>query len=129
MVPEPELCIIELAIGLFNMVGGVFNRFAITNNVSTSKNRALATNMVSFQWRNRWFQDAIERKNTDDAVFYYNILRDRYVSSVGLDALIERLSDMSTPEVNDNVSHVAVVAEVRERVVAWLRSVQYRVDV
>ncbi|MCK4301554.1 MAG: SPOR domain-containing protein [candidate division Zixibacteria bacterium] len=39
--------------------------------------------------------DAIKRRRTDDAVFYYNILREGYPSAVGLDALIERMKDLS----------------------------------
>ncbi|MBN1213245.1 MAG: SPOR domain-containing protein [candidate division Zixibacteria bacterium] len=36
-------------------------------------------------------RDAIEKKRTDDAVFYYNLLREAYPASVGLDNLIEKI--------------------------------------
>ena len=39
-------------------------------------------------------RDVIKRKRTDDAVFYYNILREGYPYAVGLDALVDRMSDM-----------------------------------
>ncbi|MFZ5981847.1 MAG: SPOR domain-containing protein [Candidatus Zixiibacteriota bacterium] len=41
-------------------------------------------------------EDAIARKNTDDAVFYYNIFREAYPSAVGLDALIEKIGGISS---------------------------------
>jgi|GEM_PF-556709 len=37
--------------------------------------------------------DAVERKRTDDAVFYYNLLHGTYPSAIGLDALIERMTE------------------------------------
>jgi tetratricopeptide (TPR) repeat protein len=40
--------------------------------------------------------DAVRKTRTDDAVFYYNLLRDGYPRSVGLDHLMERLGAMST---------------------------------
>ncbi len=42
--------------------------------------------------------DAVEARRADDAVFFYNILRDSYPSAVGLDALIERMSDLTPGE-------------------------------
>ena len=42
--------------------------------------------------------DAIEKKNVDNAVFYYNILREGYPSAVGLDAIIDNMSEMSSEE-------------------------------
>lgn len=39
--------------------------------------------------------DAIDRKDTDDAVFYYNLLREGYPSAVGVDAVLERLGSLS----------------------------------
>ena len=44
---------------------------------------------------------AIENKQTDDAVFYYNILREGYPNAVGLDALVEKMADLSTPDTDD----------------------------
>lgn len=40
--------------------------------------------------------EAVRTKRTDDAVFYYNLLREGYPSSVGLDALIDKMMDVST---------------------------------
>ena len=39
--------------------------------------------------------DAIERKRPDDAVFFYNLLREAYPSAVGLDDLVEQLGGLS----------------------------------
>ena len=39
--------------------------------------------------------DAVERKNTEDAVFYYNLFRDAYPDAIGLDVLVERMSSMA----------------------------------
>ena len=47
-------------------------------------------------------ENAIRDKRTDDAVFYYNINRDGFPHSVGLDATIDKLSDMSTAGDRDN---------------------------
>ena len=49
-------------------------------------------------------EDAIGRKNTDDAVFYYNIFREAYPASVGLDALIEKIGGISTRGSRDNAA-------------------------
>jgi hypothetical protein len=38
---------------------------------------------------------AVEKKRTDDAVFYYNILREGYPLAIGLDALINKMSSIS----------------------------------
>jgi tetratricopeptide (TPR) repeat protein len=38
--------------------------------------------------------DAIKRKRIDDAVFYYNILREGYPHAIGLDALIDKMSHL-----------------------------------
>ena len=38
--------------------------------------------------------DAAERKRPDDAVFYYNLLREAYPSAIGLDALLDRMSGL-----------------------------------
>jgi tetratricopeptide (TPR) repeat protein len=45
--------------------------------------------------------DAVANKRTDDAVFYYNILRESYPNTVGLDALVEKMSDLSAPDTDD----------------------------
>jgi tetratricopeptide (TPR) repeat protein len=47
-------------------------------------------------------RDAISRKRTDDAVFYYNILREGYRSAVGLDALAEMMADMAAADSRDD---------------------------
>ncbi len=39
--------------------------------------------------------DAVERKRTEDAVFYYNLLREGYPMSIGLDVLVDRISGIS----------------------------------
>ncbi len=44
---------------------------------------------------------ALENKRTDDAVFYYNVLREEYPNAVGLDALVEKMADLSGPEADD----------------------------
>lgn len=43
-------------------------------------------------------QDAIARSRTDDAVFYYNLMREGYPSAVGLDDLIDRLTGLTLAE-------------------------------
>jgi len=48
--------------------------------------------------------DAIKDKRTDDAVFYYNILREGYPSAVGLDALVEKMATMSSPDDADDAA-------------------------
>lgn len=45
---------------------------------------------------------AIQNKKTDDAVFYYNIQRDGFPHSIGLDATIDKMSGMATSSDNDN---------------------------
>ncbi len=40
--------------------------------------------------------EAIDQKNTDDAVFYYNLLREGYPTAVGLDALMEKMEGLSS---------------------------------
>lgn len=44
---------------------------------------------------------SVESKRTDDAVFYYNILREGYPNAVGLDALVEKMADLSAPDNDD----------------------------
>lgn len=44
---------------------------------------------------------AVGNKQTDDAVFYYNILREGYPNAVGLDALVERMADLSALDAAD----------------------------
>ena len=39
--------------------------------------------------------DALEKKRIEDAVFYYNLLRDGYPGAIGLDALVDRLSSVA----------------------------------
>jgi tetratricopeptide (TPR) repeat protein len=48
--------------------------------------------------------DALANKQFDDAVFFYNLLREAYPSAVGLDALVESLGDNSAPSTNDNTA-------------------------
>jgi len=45
--------------------------------------------------------NAIERKRTDDAVFYYNLLRERYPVAIGLDHLVELFGSMSSESSDD----------------------------
>ncbi len=47
-------------------------------------------------------QDAIDRKRADDAIFFYNILREGYPSAVGIDHLMTGLGDMSSQTASDN---------------------------
>ena len=44
---------------------------------------------------------AVAKERTDDAVFYYNILREGFPSAVGLDAIVEKMTDLSVPDAND----------------------------
>jgi hypothetical protein len=46
--------------------------------------------------------DAVRRDRTDDAVFYYNLLRDGYPQAVGLDHLVDALSGMSVATPDDS---------------------------
>ena len=46
-------------------------------------------------------QDAVSHKKTDDAVYFYNLLKDSYPSAVGLDALIEQMTDLSNSSSTD----------------------------
>lgn len=46
-------------------------------------------------------EDAIARKRTDDAVYFYNLLREGYPSAIGLGALIEAMTGLSTPDAAD----------------------------
>lgn len=49
-------------------------------------------------------EDAIRRKRTDDAVFYYNLLREGYPSAVGLDPLMDRMMNSTTSETSDDTA-------------------------
>ncbi len=40
--------------------------------------------------------DAAERKRTDDAVFYYNLLREAFPSAIGQDALLDKMSGLGS---------------------------------
>ncbi len=40
--------------------------------------------------------DATNRKRTDDAVFFYNLLKEGYPASVGLDALLDNMSGLNS---------------------------------
>ncbi|UCC43291.1 MAG: SPOR domain-containing protein [Candidatus Zixiibacteriota bacterium] len=46
--------------------------------------------------------DAVERKRPDDAVFFYNLLREAYPSAVGLDDLVEQLGGLSDQVSSDS---------------------------
>lgn len=48
--------------------------------------------------------EAAEKNRVDDAVFYYNLLREGYPSAVGLDHLAELMGDMSAPTSSDNTA-------------------------
>lgn len=39
--------------------------------------------------------DAVNNRRADDAVFYYNVMREAYPGAVGEDALVDRLAEMS----------------------------------
>jgi cell division septation protein DedD len=41
---------------------------------------------------------ALVASKADDAVFYYNILREEYPAAVGLDALADKIAGMSSPD-------------------------------
>ncbi len=45
---------------------------------------------------------AVEKQNTDDAVFYYNVLREGYPSSVGFDALVDKLLGLTANKKSDS---------------------------
>ncbi len=45
---------------------------------------------------------AIKNKKTDDAVFYYNIQRDGFPHSIGLDATIDKMTGMAVSSDKDN---------------------------
>jgi len=47
-------------------------------------------------------REAIARNRDDDAIFYYNILREGYPSAVGIDQLMTGLGDMSSRTSQDN---------------------------
>jgi len=49
-------------------------------------------------------EDAINRKRTDDAVFYYNLLREGFPSAVGLDPLMDRMMNSTTSERSDDAA-------------------------
>lgn len=49
-------------------------------------------------------RDAIAAGRTDDAVFYYNLLREAYPAAVGLGALVDRMAGMSTSDAGDNAA-------------------------
>lgn len=49
-------------------------------------------------------EDAISRKRTDDAVFYYNLLREGFPSAVGLDPLMDRMMNSTTSETSDDAA-------------------------
>ncbi len=46
--------------------------------------------------------DAISSSRTDDAVFYYNLLREGYPSAIGLASTIDRMMGVSTTDVDDS---------------------------
>jgi hypothetical protein len=48
--------------------------------------------------------DAIEKRKTDDAVFFYNLMREGYPSAIGLDATIDKLGLLSTSADTDDTA-------------------------
>jgi len=48
--------------------------------------------------------DAIAEGNTDDAVFYYSVLRESFPAAVGVDALLDRMADVSTGSKSDHTA-------------------------
>lgn len=51
-------------------------------------------------------QDAIDRRRADDAIFFYNILREGYPSAVGIDHLMSGLGEMSSQVSSDNRAEI-----------------------
>lgn len=49
-------------------------------------------------------EEAIKRKRTDDAVFFYNVLREGFPAAIGLNALVDRMSEMSETDRRSNLS-------------------------
>ncbi len=49
-------------------------------------------------------EDAIDRKRLDDAIFYFNLLREAYPTAVGLDPLMERMEGVSASYQSDNTA-------------------------
>ncbi len=45
---------------------------------------------------------AIEKSRTDDAVFYYNLLREAYPQAIGLNAIIEEMGNLSSSSDRDS---------------------------
>ncbi len=45
---------------------------------------------------------AVQKQNIDDAVFYYNLLREGYPSAVGFDALVDKLLGLTSNEKSDS---------------------------
>ncbi len=48
--------------------------------------------------------DAIETKHSDDAVFYYNLLREGYPYSVGLETVIKNMGGLTSATYKDNTA-------------------------
>ncbi len=48
--------------------------------------------------------NAAQRKRTDDAVFFYSLLREGYPDAVGLDEIVERLGNMSSSAPSDDTA-------------------------
>lgn len=48
--------------------------------------------------------DAIDKKKTDDAVYFYNLMREGYPSAIGLDATIDRLGLLPTSSDTDDAA-------------------------
>jgi len=48
--------------------------------------------------------EATKNRRTDDAVFYYNLLREGYPAAIGLDDLVDRLSGLSVSSSEDNTA-------------------------
>lgn len=49
-------------------------------------------------------RQALRERRTDDAVFYYNIMREGYPAAIGLEALITLMMDASTSDATDNTA-------------------------
>ncbi len=48
--------------------------------------------------------DAIADKRSDDAVFYYNLLREGYPNSVGLEAIVNKMEGLASATYKDNTA-------------------------
>lgn len=48
--------------------------------------------------------EAVKKRKPDDVVFFYNILREGYPATVGLDAIVEKMANLSSTYEQDNIA-------------------------